>query len=210
MTPNEKAAYLSLHGLRVQNTYVDGTTSDVYRYEGVLRKWLDAVVLILTATVDGETCVCLRTCIRPPLLMRRALPLPQKEDTDYFALLELPAGLLEDGDTGEEGLFKRASKEALEETGYRLSPDAFERIGSAPFNTPGIMPERCFFVKACIQDVQDRITPEGDGSPVEDGGEIVWIPLKKALGMCDQGEIIDMKTELGLRRIFGMQTKTAE
>ena len=210
MTPDEKNAYLSLHGLTVQNTYRDGAKSAPYRYEGVLRKYLDAVVVILTATIDGETCVCLRTCIRPPLCMRRTLTLPQPDNIDRFALLELPAGLIEDSDEGETGLFRRASEEALEEAGYQVPATAFNRVGSAPFNTPGVMPERCFFVKACIEDVRDRITPMGDGSPVEDGGEITWLPLKKAIVMCDQGEIVDMKTELGLRRISESLKETSE
>jgi ADP-ribose pyrophosphatase len=210
MTPNEKNAYLSLHGLTVQNSYTDGTKSPPYRYEGVLRKWLDAVVLILTAIVDGERCICLRTCIRPPLLMRRDLLLPQPDEADHFALLELPAGLIEAGDIGEAGLFARASAEALEETGYTISPGAFERLGAAPFNTPGVMGERCFYVKACIEDVRNRISPKGDGSPVEEGGGIIWIPLKEALGMCDRGDILDMKTELGLRRIADKWKETVE
>jgi ADP-ribose pyrophosphatase len=203
LTPTETDAYLSLHGLTIQNRYADGSQSSPYRYEGVLRKHLDAVVLVLTATKDGVPQVCLRTCIRPPLLMRERLILPQPDDHLFFALLELPAGLIEPEDIGEIGLQRRAAAEAFEEAGYRLKPSAFTRLGAAPFITPGVMAERCFFLKACIEDMQDRITPEGDGSPVEDGGDIVWLPLPDAIAMCDRGEILDMKTELGLRRLAG-------
>jgi ADP-ribose pyrophosphatase len=203
MTPKETDAYLSLYGLTVQNRYADGRQSTPYRYESVLRKHLDAVVLVLVTTMDGEPNVCLRTCIRPPLLMRKQLHLPQNDERSYFALLELPAGLVETDDIGEKGLRRRASAEALEETGYRLKPSEFSRLGAAPFNTPGVMAERCFFLKACIEDNRNRITPKGDGSPVEEGGDIVWLPLTAAIAMCDRGEILDMKTELGLRRLAG-------
>ena len=33
------------------------------------------------------------------------------------------------------------------------------------------------------------------------GGDIMWIPVDDALKMCEQGKIVDMKTELGLRRL---------
>lgn len=201
VTSHETNAYLHLHKLTVQTRYDDGTKSVPYQYEGVTRKYLDAVVVVLVSYVEESPHVCLRTCIRPPLLMRESLDLPQPDDQRYFAQLELPAGLIEDVDVGEAGLFERASAEALEESGYRVAPAAFRRLGSAPFNTPGVMAERCFYVRADIEDIQARVSPEGDGSPVEIGGDIVWLPLDDAIAMCDRGEILDMKTELGLRRL---------
>jgi ADP-ribose pyrophosphatase len=200
----EAAAYLSLHSLRVQNTYTDGSKSRVYRYEGVLRKWLDAVVLILTAKIDGQVHVCLRTSIRPPLLLRQAVPLPQPDDGPVFSLLEMPAGLIEDADIGPKGLLARASAEALEETGYTLAPERFSVLGSAPFVSAGVIPERMFFVQAVVSDVADRVFPEGDGSAAEEGADIVWVGLDAALKMCDNGTIVDMKTELGIRRLASL------
>ena len=201
LTPHATSSYLHLHELTMQTRYNDGTRSAPYRYEGVTRKHLDAVVVVLVAVVDDVPHVCLRTCIRPPLLMRERLDLPQPDPTRLFALLELPAGLIEDGDSGDSGLFERAAAETLEEAGYRVSPSAFAKLGAAPFNTPGVMAERCFYVRADIEDIHSRTSPEGDGSPLEVGGDIVWLPLAEAIAMCDQGEILDMKTELGLRRL---------
>lgn len=195
------SAYLSLEALFVQNTYSDGRKSALYRYEAALRKWMDAAVLVLTAEIDEKTCVCLRTSVRPPLLLRPELDLPQPDEKRFFALLELPAGLIEGTDRGEEGLRARAVAETLEETGYRLRPEDFSPLGSAPFVSPGVIPERMFFLGAKISDVEDRTRPEGDGSLAEKGADIVWVRVDEALRMCDKGEIVDMKTELGIRRL---------
>ena len=43
--------------------------------------------------------------------------------------------------------------------------------------------------------------PAGDGSPMEEGAVLVVYPLAQALAMCARGEIIDLKTELILRRL---------
>lgn len=204
----DASAYLSLHSLKVQNTYSDETKSAVYRYEGVLRKYLDAVVLILTAAINGEPHVCLRTSIRPPLLLRRTLTLPQPDDDLPFALLELPAGLIEDADKGQDGLRARAAAETIEETGYVLPPAAFSLLGSAPFVSAGVIPEKMIFMRAAVSNVDDRIPPEGDGSPSEEGADIVWVGVDWALKMCDNGAIVDMKTELGIRRLAALLAST--
>jgi ADP-ribose pyrophosphatase len=208
VSPQNSTAYLSLHSLQVQNTYSDETKSAVYRYEGVLRKYLDAVVLVLTATVGRETQVCLRTSIRPPLLLRRTLALPQPDDDLPFALLELPAGLIEDTDKGPNGLRARAAAETIEETGYRVSPEDFSLLGSAPFVSAGVIPEKMIFMRAAVLNVNDRVPPEGDGSPAEEGADIVWVGVDWALKMCDNGAIVDMKTELGIRRLAALLAST--
>jgi len=204
----EETSYLTLYSLRVQNTYTDGTKSDGYRYEGVLRKWLDAVVIVLTANIDDKVCVCLRTSIRPPLLLRRTLDLPQPDSATPCALLELPAGLIEDSDKGEAGLMGRAVLETLEETGYSLVEADFSTLGAGVFVSPGVIPEKMLFVTAWIRDIDNRSAPEGDGSLAEEGSDIVWVGVDEALKMCDNGEIVDMKTELGIRRLATLLVST--
>ena len=134
--------FLSLHHLRIQNTYLDGEVSREYSYDAVLRKWIDAVVLLLVGRVDGRDCVCLRSCIRPPLLLREGLHLPVPEERRYDFLWELPAGLLETKDTGADGIRSRAKAEALEETGYLVNAESFEILPGASFVSPGVIPER--------------------------------------------------------------------
>lgn len=199
-TPGDNNPFLTLHRLMVVNEYTDGTSSTAYRYDGVLRKWVDAVVLLLSARTNGVPSICLRSCMRPPLLMRRELDLPVPDEREFHILLELPAGLLENRDRGQTGTARRASLEALEETGYDVPPANFAPLGVPIFLTPGVLPERVHFMTAQIEDIEERQSPEGDGSIAEEGGDIVWVSLDEALLMCERGEIVDAKTEVGLRR----------
>ncbi len=205
---NDDFTYLSLFSLKVQNTYDDETKSPAYRYESVFRKWLDATVLLLTAEIDGKKCICLRTSIRPPLLLRQTVELNLSEEAPFFAILELPAGLIETEDRGFDGILNRASAETFEETGYSLKPGDFSLLGTAPFVSPGVLPERLFYVHAEVPDIGARSMPQGDGSCAEQGSDIMWVSLHKALNMCENGEIIDMKTELGIRRLLSNYSET--
>lgn len=194
-------AYLSLHRLEIENAYADGTVSRTYPYDAVLRRYLDAVALLLT-TGEGEgRRVCLRSCIRPPLLLRPGASIPMEEPAGRPCLWELPAGLVESGDRGAEGIRSRAAAEAFEEVGVRVPAQAFRILPGAPFVSPGVIPERIHFAHAEIESLAGATAPAGDGSPVEEGAEIVWIPVAEALALCDRGEMEDMKTELGLRRL---------
>jgi len=192
--PLPEDAYLSLHRLRLRNRHEDGRVGQEYGYDAVLRRWMDAVALILVGRADGRESICLRSCIRPPLLLR-----PGEGEAPGF-LWELPAGLLEDGEDGAEGILRRAAAEALEETGYAVAPGDFRLLPGAPFVSPGVLPERLWFAVARIDRPDAEATPAGDGSEVEGMSRIWWVPVDEALRMCDRGELEDMKTELGLRR----------
>jgi 8-oxo-dGTP pyrophosphatase MutT (NUDIX family) len=193
--------YLTLYRLSACTAYDDGTRSAPYPYDAVLRKWLDAVVIVLTATIDGETCVMLRSCIRPPMLIRHLAYTPTCDDAHSAIVLELPAGLIEPGDDGPDGIVRRARIETREETGYDLPEADFQLMKGAPLVTPGVLAERIWYARAVVTDVAGQQKPLGDGSPLEDHAETHWITLRHALQMCDNGEINDMKTELGLRRL---------
>jgi ADP-ribose pyrophosphatase len=41
----------------------------------------------------------------------------------------------------------------------------------------------------------------GDGSPMEEGASTRWLLLDEAIAACVRGDIADLKTELGLRRL---------
>jgi ADP-ribose pyrophosphatase len=56
------------------------------------------------------------------------------------------------------------------------------------------------FVAAEVPD-QVPSPPQGDGSPFEEGARLEWVGLDDALRRCSTGEINDMKTEIGLRRL---------
>lgn len=197
----QKNPYLSVHRLSLQNTYADGSQSTVYPYDAVLRKWLDAVVIILTSTINNRTHVLLRSAIRPPLLLRNNRPIPFPEVDANGILWELPAGLLEDDDVGDAGIIQRAQIEILEETGYHVDTGAISQLRGAPYLSAGTIPERLWYTMAEVTDPADRTVPKGDGSPVEENAQIQWLELESAIRLCDDGQIDDLKTELGIRRL---------
>ncbi|HUT77352.1 MAG TPA: NUDIX domain-containing protein [Polyangia bacterium] len=206
--PQWERPFLSLHRLRVVNTRADGTRSAEYDYDAVLRVQLDAVAVILTSGHPRRPSVLLRACLRPPLLLRAGIEAALPESPPSGILWELPAGLLELADRGASGILRRAAAETLEETGYRMPPEAFTLLPGAPFVTPGSLPERIHFARAHVDDIRLRERPSGDGSPVEEGPLLRWVSLDEALASCDAGEIDDMKTELGLRRLAGQARAT--
>ena len=203
-------AFLSLHRLELANVYPDGAVSRTYPYDAVLRRYLDAVALLLTSGGDGAPRVCLRSCLRPPLLLRAGAVTPLEEPAGTPCLWELPAGLIEDGDRGVDGIRARAAAEAFEEVGVRIPADRFAVLAGAPFVSPGVIPERIHFARAEVERPEDAQAPAGDGSPVEERAEIAWVALDEALAMCDRGEIEDMKTELGLRRLAASRRAAKE
>jgi ADP-ribose pyrophosphatase len=194
--------YLTVHELEVRNEHQNGELGPRYTYECLSRKHLDAVVLLLHSRVLGRRCVCLRASLRPPLLLRAFAQLAMPDEGERFWLWELPAGLIEpSSDKGEMGIRFRASIEAEEETGYAVAAERFEILPGAPFLSPGVLPERIHFAAAEILDTDARSEAAGDGSPVEHGSVIEWIPLDEALGHAARGSLVDAKTELGLWRL---------
>jgi ADP-ribose pyrophosphatase len=196
-----ESPFLSLHRLSVRNTFLDGSRGLEFAWDAVLRDQIDAVVLLLVGELDGRECVCLRSCVRPPLLLREELALAVPDARRHDFLWELPAGLLEEGDRGPGGIRRRAAAETLEETGYSVEPDEFRIVRGAPFVSPGVIPERIHYANARIARPTVTSTPLGDGSPAEERAALWWLPIDEGLAMCDRGEIEDMKTELGLRRL---------
>jgi len=196
--------YLSLYRLTARSTYTDGTASAPYPYDAVLRKWLDAVAIILIAQIDSEPAILLRAAVRPPMLIRHLAYTPIPAETAPVCVWELPAGLIEPGDEGESGIVRRAVYETLEETGFRIDAGQVRLLPGAPYVTPGVLPERIWFALVHVEDAEVREHPVGDGSPLEDHAECRWVALGRAIEMCDAGEIDDMKTELGIRRAVAL------
>lgn len=188
--------FIRVRRLELVNHYDDGSASAPYPYDCAERSAMDAVGIVLHAE-DGR--VCLRSSIRPPLALRvgYALPIPGSDDPTLF---EIPAGLVEADEHGEEGLRGCSARETMEEVGLEVAPDAFSRLGPAVYLTPGLIAEKLHFFHACV-DPSGAVVPSLDGSPVEERARIEWVPLAEALAACRDGRIEDIKTELGLRRL---------
>lgn len=184
--------FLTLRRLTLKNRYADGTSSAAYPYDLVVREALDAVAIVLVARGEGEPKVCLRSALRPPLAFR--------DDGARCVQWEVPAGLIEPGEVGLDGVFACAAREALEEVGAALEPSAFVTLGPAVSLSPGVMAEKLHFAVADV-DPDARVLPTEDGTPVEERAEVRFVSLSEALAACRAGIVEDVKTELALRRL---------
>ena len=102
-------------------------------------------------------------------------------------LWECPAGSVDEGETPEQA----ARRECHEEIGQ--VPDTVVRLG-AMFPTPGYCDEEMFFFR-----VSGLSVPEEAAALDEDEDiEVRTFTLKEAREMVRRGEIVDMKTVIGL------------
>lgn len=200
-TPSDKG-FLKARRLHLRSRYEDGTTSEPYPYDCIDRGPLDAVTVVLWSKRDHsprDPWVCLRTALRPPLLLRRDRDLVVPDPRQSLELLELPAGLIESHERGELGVRQCAKRETEEETGYDLPVDSFVHLGPPVFLSPGMSPEKIHFTSVEVPDRDARPEAKGDGV-LEQGATITWVPFSTALERCHNGEIEDAKSELALRR----------
>lgn len=193
--------FLRLRRLSLRNRYADDSTSASYACDIVSRARVDAVAVVIYA-IDAErrVRVALRTGVRPPVWFRREKTLVQPDDREHLLLPEIVAGLLEPEDVGPGGIERRAAIECLEEAGYRVDPGDMVTLGGPLFASPGITDE-CVHYRAVAVDLAARSEPQGDGSVMEEAGEVVLLDLDDAIARCRRGEIADAKTELGLLRL---------
>ena len=100
-------------------------------------------------------------------------------------MYELPAGVMEDGESPEQA----ARRELAEETG--LTSDSLQHLAGF-YTTPGFSNEYIHLFAA--RDLRPmEATPDEDEDITT-----VWIPLADAVGMIATGEVRDAKTIIGL------------
>ena len=195
VTSDERAGeggYLRLRRMRMRLVLSDGSRTAEGLWDYVERPMgLDAVVVALFRRSGAAVEVLLRWGVRVPIQFGR----PERAEATLFP--ELVAGIVEPGDD----LRRRAAAEALEEAGLRVDPQRVELLGPPLFPTPGMCAELFQFVCCDVAPGAEAERPSGDGSPFEEGARLSWVPLDEALARCATGEIRDMKTELGLRRL---------
>ncbi len=199
-----RGGFLHLRRLRLHNVRPDGTRSRQWVCDFVERRTgIDAVVLVLWRRAPGGMIeVLLRDGLRPALHYGRpAERLPLPDPRPYFLVTEVVAGVVEEGERGEAAFRRRAVDEAWEEAGYRVAPEAVELLGAGAFPSPGMTAEKFWFAAAEVPWSAALPTPQGDGSPMEEGARIRWAPLDGSIAACERGEIEDAKTELSLRRL---------
>jgi len=196
----DRVGYLGIRRTRLRARFPNGVTSEPFIYDTVERKALDAVVIVPHfRDAEGRRCVVLRSGIRPPLALRPDELRLEKEEPLVGMLWEVPAGLIEANEVGEEGRRRCAARELFEEVGARVSPDNVFPLGPSTFPAPGVLGERHFYFHAEI-DPEALVPPPEDGSVLERDAELVALPLETALELVRSGEIEDAKTEIALRR----------
>ena len=195
-----EGGFLAIRRLMLRNRHGDGTTSRPYLCDGIARPYgQDAVVVAVFARDPLR--VLVRDGLRPVIALGRdpaAAPLP--EPPPQLLLTELVAGIVEPGDRGEAGLRVRAAHEVREEAGFAVDPARVVLLGAGMYPSPGCMIEKFYFAAVEVDPAAQRALV-GDGSPMEDGARTRWLGLPDALAACARGEICDLKTELGLRRL---------
>ena len=194
--------FLAIRRLRMRNRRADGSVSAPYVCDAIARPYgQDAVVVAVYARVAGGIEVLVRDGLRPALLFGRdpaRAPLP--EPPPGMFLTELVAGILEPGDVGSDGLRARAAAEVAEEAGFVVEPGAITVLGAGVYPSPGSMIEKFYFAAVEV-DPATQQPLAGDGSPMEEGATTRWLPLDAAIAACVRGDLADLKTELGLRRL---------
>jgi len=193
--------FLHVKRLVCRNRRADGSVSRDYRVDMVDRPIPDAVAVLIWRRGSAGIEVLTRKTLRPAAHFRSTLPLPMPDPRPYLLLEELVAGVLEPGDRGEVGLRRRAAEEAREEAGFRVSPDEVELIGGSFFLAPGILSEK---IHPTAVEVTGRPqeTPEGDGSPLEEGATLHWWRIDALLEACRSGAVEDAKTEVMVGRFL--------
>lgn len=202
LSPPGQTGFLRLRRRRYRAHYPDGTVSAPFVYDEVDRESLDAVVILAHYRAqDGTRYVYLRSAVRPPVANRipERSPVPEL-DPPHGGLWELPAGLIEPSEQNPSGPPRAAQRELEEELGFEVELEALRELGPSTFPAPGFVGERHFFFEVEV-DPERRREPSLDGSALEQFGEVVAIPLERALKLCSTGKIADAKTELALRRL---------
>jgi len=205
-----EGGFLAIRRLRMRNRRADGSISPPYVCDAIARPYgQDAVVVAIYARTAGGVQILVRDGLRPALLAGRdpaRAPLP--EPAPGMFLTELVAGILEPGDAGAAGLASRAAHEVFEEAGFVVEPSAITVLGAGAYPSPGSMVEKFYFTAVEVDPaVQQALA--GDGSPMEEGARTRWLGLDDAIAAGVRGELVDLKTELGLRRLRDHLAATA-
>lgn len=184
--PEDSPPFLKIERKVLTASYPDGSSSASFIHDGVIRRLMDAVGIVVHCEQSGVRCIYLRSCVRPNLLDR--FP----EDVNLW---EIAAGLIE---AGEEPLVS-AVREVEEELGFKTNTSQYKPLGPYILSSPGLGSERLFLYEVEV-DPSAQGKPSEDGGPLERGGIAQQVSLDTALKAAKSGFFKDTKTEVAIRR----------
>jgi 8-oxo-dGTP pyrophosphatase MutT (NUDIX family) len=193
--------FLRRHRHRVKTTFDDGSRTETYLvdYADRVVERREAVVVVVYAKgpTPEETLLLLRSQLRYPVYVVEGRP----------CFLELIAGVLEH----PESVAACVVRELAEEAGIDVDEGMVVPLGPAFYPLPAAFTERLHLaaVELPVETIRAVVgsSPDGDGSPFEEGAELIALTMGEALRIIDQGlqqphRLDDAKTELGLRRLL--------
>ena len=181
----EKGDFLKLRHLKLRLQYPDGSMSEGFIHDVIVRGKMDASVIVAyDMSAWREPRVWLRSCVRPAACSR--VPFPNSHGCGW----ELPAGLVDPGETPHQC----AIRELYEEVGFEVDPNFVTLLGPPSWGSVGLAPELIHFYAVEVTGLRRQIPPE-DGSPLERYGDCTLVPVSSAM------QVGDMKTSLGAHRL---------
>jgi len=165
---------------------IDEVTFQYRRFDGSMSDTVTRLVL----NRGDSVAILLHDAESHSIVLCEQLRVPTYENGPGW-LLELPAGILEPGESEEDC----ARRETLEETGYVVR--SLDRIASI-YLSPGGSSERVHIFHSEVS-LADR-TGKGGGLVVENEDiKLVSLPRVEAMAKLRAGEILDAKTLIALQ-----------
>lgn len=204
---NDKSSgFLKVRSKKIEFEYDSPGDEDVLITEDMTIDYIDrkssfdAVCIVPYFKLDVHWHVYLISCMRPAVAFRNYEDTGRPEGDDNLNMWELPAGIVEADENGNDGLRAAASRELQEEVGFFVRPDYFDFLGHRVFSSVGLCGERIYFLAAEVHPCH-RGVPSTDGGPLERGSIVEAVRLRDAFGLIDSDRINDAKTVIGLERL---------
>ncbi len=200
--------FSSLERFSVINEYDDGSSSDSYNCDIVVRRGFDAVGIIPYLYIDNKLHILLLNNFRAAAFFREKI-LGNTDsslvDENTKSMIEIPAGILEKDELkltkNDLGIRRCAARELMEETGYELSSREMKVLGSFYYSSPGLLTEKIYIATCDITGLlAEKIVT--DGSVMEETIKPFIIPFSEALALCNNGVIRNAVTEIAIKRLY--------